>query len=99
VGTVQAQIVGHPGHRDPTKLTREMISYRFAAAMPRQLRPMILFSEALMRFRNPVTGSHVFRRTSTTLPPKAASRVSSKPFLTNFPDYEKSDVNVQKGSC
>jgi hypothetical protein len=31
VGTIQAQIVGHPGHRDPTKLTREMISYRFAA--------------------------------------------------------------------
>ena len=26
--------------------------YRFAAAMPQQLRPMILFSEALMRFRN-----------------------------------------------
>ena len=27
-------------------------SYRFAAAMPQQLRPMILFSEALTRFRN-----------------------------------------------
>jgi hypothetical protein len=26
--------------------------YRFAAAMPQQLRPMILFSEALTRFRN-----------------------------------------------
>jgi hypothetical protein len=34
VDTIQAQIVGHPGHRDPTKLTREMIGYRFAAAMP-----------------------------------------------------------------
>ena len=31
MGTIQAQIVGHPGHRDPGKLTREMISYRFPA--------------------------------------------------------------------
>jgi len=35
MGTIQAQIVGHPGHRDPAKLTREMISYRFAAALSR----------------------------------------------------------------
>ncbi len=35
MGTIQAQIVGHPGHRDPAKLTREMISYRFAAAIAR----------------------------------------------------------------
>jgi hypothetical protein len=33
MGTIQAQIVGHPGHRDPGKLTRELISYRFSAAM------------------------------------------------------------------
>jgi hypothetical protein len=61
-GTIQAQIVGHPGHRDPAKLTREMISYRFAAAMPQQLRPMILFSEALTRFRNRACESLHFER-------------------------------------